>query len=232
MSRKISSIDVGNLRSVSERIRAIRVNSGLNQYQFGKSIGIAANSVSDLETGKKEPTETILIAIEYRYSINPGWILTGEGEMTIPSAVQNSICTDEFDFVPEFHQDIAAGHGAFVLSQEVKNQYAFRKEWISKYCSKNRCALFTAKGDSMLPLIGNGDKILVDMSKKEMSDIIDGKIYVFSEGDLLKVKRLVRKGSGLLAISDNKAEIPDPVEVDMLQFRLVGKVIWVGHVVK
>jgi len=84
----------------------------------------------------------------------------------------------------------------------------------------------------MLPLIGDGDIMLIDMSKKEMQDIIDGKIYSFSEWDLLKVKRLVRKGSGLLAISDNKAEIPNPMEVDMEQFRLIGKVVWIKHMVK
>jgi len=52
------------------------------------------------------------------------------------------------------------------------------------------------------------------------------------KGDLLKVKLLVRKGPGLLAISDNKAEIPNPMEVDMTQFRLIGKVVRIGHMVK
>lgn len=220
------------------RLSKIRKSLGLSQAAFAKEIDEArgAPAISQWENEVYTPSITVIDKICERFNINANWLISGQGEMfwsdviKLFSDVGSSL--DEFDFVPEFHQDIAAGHGAFVLSQEVKNQYAFRKEWISKYCSKNRCALFTAKGDSMLPLIGNGDKILVDMSKKEMSDIIDGKIYVFSEGDLLKVKRLVRKGSGLLAISDNKAEIPDPVEVDMLQFRLVGKVIWVGHVVK
>jgi len=81
----------------------------------------------------------------------------------------------------------------------------------------------------MLPSIGDGDLVLVDMSKKELRDIIDGQIYAFTEGDLMKVKRLVKKGSKIIALSDNKAEIPDPMEVDMEQFRLIGRVIWVGH---
>ena len=81
----------------------------------------------------------------------------------------------------------------------------------------------------MLPSIGDGDLVLVDMSKKELRDIIDGQIYAFTEGDLMKVKRLVKKGSKIIALSDNKAEIPDPMEVDMEQFQLIGRVIWVGH---
>jgi len=147
--------------------------------------------------------------------------------LKIPS--ENCPCLDDFSYVSKYEFNLAAGAGAYVLSQNVKHQYAFRTEWLNRCCQKNQCGLFTVRGNSMLPGIGDGDLVLVDMSKKEMRDIIDGQIYAFSEGDLLKVKRLVKKGSTIIAISDNKAEIPDPMEVDMEQFRLIGRVIWVGH---
>ncbi len=138
-------------------------------------------------------------------------------------------CLEDFNFVSKYYAQPSGGPGAYVLSQDVEQQYAFKTTWLKKRCQPNQCGLFTVRGNSMLPSIGDGDLVLVDMSKKELRDIIDGQIYAFTEGDLMKVKRLVKKGSKIIAISDNKAEIPDPMEVDMEQFRLIGRVIWVGH---
>jgi phage repressor protein C with HTH and peptisase S24 domain len=219
--------------NVGERLKGFRKSKNLTQQEFAKQLGTSASFISDIEKGKKLPGTSLLTSLKRIFDVDVNWLLTGEGEATIPLSYPECPCLDDFELFPKYEQSMAAGHGAYVISQEVDRQFAFRKEWLSRHgLNKKNCGLFPARGDSMLPLIGDGDIMLVDMSKKEMQDIIDGKIYCFSEGDLLKVKRLVRKGSGLLAISDNKAEIPNPLEVDLTQFRLIGKVVWIGHMVK
>lgn len=81
----------------------------------------------------------------------------------------------------------------------------------------------------MFPLIQDGDVVLVDLGQNELQGVREGKIYAFSEGDLIRVKRLIFKGSGeLWAISDNKQTSPDTV-IDMATFSLIGRVVWVGH---
>ncbi len=53
----------------------------------------------------------------------------------------------------------------------------------------------------MLPVLGSGDLVLVDLSKR---DIIDGKIYALVVGNDVKIKRLKRKYDGsLVVMSDN-----------------------------
>lgn len=227
----MSSIKLAQLK---DRLREIILENKIDQKEFANRLGISAGYASELLSGKKDKlSDTLAKLISFEFNVYYDWLLTGDGEMIIPVAVPECPCLDDFELFPKYEQSMAAGHGAYVISQEVERQFAFRKEWLSRHgLNKKNCGLFPARGDSMLPLIGDGDILLVDMSKKEMQDIIDGKIYCFSEGDLLKVKRLVRKGSGLLAISDNKTEIPNPLEVDLSQFRLIGKVVWIGHMVK
>jgi len=78
MSRKKSNYDKYELKKIGYRIKTLRKLFGLNQAEFGKSIGISGNYLSEIELGKVEPSKPILIAIEYRYSINQNDLISGE----------------------------------------------------------------------------------------------------------------------------------------------------------
>ena len=43
--------------TINERIKSLRATLGKSQKDFGASIGIKPNSVSDIETGKNNVTE-------------------------------------------------------------------------------------------------------------------------------------------------------------------------------
>lgn len=147
------------------------------------------------------------------------------------SVTLRSLMPADFTLVPKYRARLSGGPGAYVLSQDIESHLSFKNSWLNGKCQRDKCALFEVRGDSMAPLITDGDIVLVDISKSDPGDLIDGKIYAFSEGDRVKVKRLVSRGSALWAISENKPESPDAaVEKDC--FNLIGKVIWVGHEVK
>jgi transcriptional regulator with XRE-family HTH domain len=65
---------------ICERIKFIRDQSGMNQSEFSKKVGIPQSSVSELESGVREPSSnTILKLILFSDNINARWLLTGEG---------------------------------------------------------------------------------------------------------------------------------------------------------
>ncbi len=64
-----------------ERIKQIRKEKGLTQAAFGKLLGIAAPSVSKLESGENHPSEQTIRAICSGFNINRCWLETGTGEM-------------------------------------------------------------------------------------------------------------------------------------------------------
>jgi transcriptional regulator with XRE-family HTH domain len=63
-----------------KRIRALRMARGMKQKDLARAIGVAAPSLSELETGKsKEPSGPVLAALCRALQTNQDWLLTGKG---------------------------------------------------------------------------------------------------------------------------------------------------------
>lgn len=78
MSSKLLHTD-NDGSTLGTRIQEIRKENKLTQAQFGELIGLSQGFVSEMESDKLPPTETCLIAMEYRFSINKQWIAMGNG---------------------------------------------------------------------------------------------------------------------------------------------------------
>ena len=66
---------------MNERIKKIRKEFGLTQTEFGKKIGVKGNTITNYETGLRNPSEAIIMAICREFSVNELWLRTGTGEM-------------------------------------------------------------------------------------------------------------------------------------------------------
>jgi len=78
-------------------------------------------------------------------------------------------------------------------------------------------------GDSMDPLLRDGDEILVDRAPRPFRD----GVHVLRLGDMLHVKRVQAGAPGRLRlISANEAY--DPFDVDLAEVDIVGRVVWKG----
>jgi hypothetical protein len=85
-------------------------------------------------------------------------------------------------------------------------------------------------GDSMLPLLADGDDILVDMH--DGADRLRDGVYVLRNEEALMVKRIVlRPDGGLAVLSDNPAHQSWP-DADRSRIRIVGRVLWAGGKVR
>lgn len=66
---------------LKERIREIRKALKLTQVEFGKKIGVKGNTVTNYETGLRNPTDAVLLSICREFNVNEMWLRTGEGDM-------------------------------------------------------------------------------------------------------------------------------------------------------
>jgi hypothetical protein len=121
----------------------------------------------------------------------------------------------------------SAGDGVLVLDEAAKF-VPFEQETLERLrVHPENARLLTAAGDSMRPTIEDGEPLLVDIAD---TDVIDGRIYVFTIGDQVLVKRLRRLGNRLLMRADNRDLYPDEEEVPMIEpVRIIGRVRWVGR---
>lgn len=65
---------------ISKRINQIRKESGKSQAEFGKSLGVSRDVISNIEYGRVEPKDLFIDHLCHIYAINKQWLLTGEGE--------------------------------------------------------------------------------------------------------------------------------------------------------
>ena len=77
-----------------------------------------------------------------------------------------------------------------------------------------------AEGDSMEPLICDGDTVLF-VEEPEGSPVRDGHVYALRYGGSLKIKRLYRKANGDLIIRSDNSRYPDEVVPNSLTNELV-----------
>lgn len=65
----ISSQNVDNSLN-GEQIKAIRQKYGLSQQEFGSRLGVTHAHISKIESGKENPSETLLRLIKYEFKID------------------------------------------------------------------------------------------------------------------------------------------------------------------
>lgn len=131
-----------------------------------------------------------------------------------------------YSYIPKV--EAVAGAGATLeTSDAIVGYYAFRTDFLGReHISEQHSVLMDVRGDSMEPLLKDGDTVLVDQSDTQP---LDGRIYVVTLGDELRVKRIQKGLAGILLRSENPRYADIPVEgVALESFRIHGRVRWVG----
>lgn len=63
------------------RLRAARAMLGIDKKTAAKELKIKYYTYNEIEQGRKDLTLKLLQKLKDRYSINPTWIMLGEGEI-------------------------------------------------------------------------------------------------------------------------------------------------------
>lgn len=66
---------------MKNRIKQIRKENGMTQVEFGEKIGVKGNTVTNYETGLRNPTDAVILSICREFNINETWLRTGIGKM-------------------------------------------------------------------------------------------------------------------------------------------------------
>ncbi len=76
--------------TLENRLLEIRKALHINQTDFASSMGFGRSVIADIERGQTKVTTKILDAVMRKHSANVSWLLTGEGEMFLPSGGTDS----------------------------------------------------------------------------------------------------------------------------------------------
>lgn len=101
------------MNTISQRIRYLRKEI-LNKTQkdFGNAVGLKPNSISDIESGKNNPTEQTILAICREFNINYSWLTKGiepmyeQTDMSSMARI-DAIMTGENDFAKNLFKEFS-----------------------------------------------------------------------------------------------------------------------------
>jgi hypothetical protein len=126
--------------------------------------------------------------------------------------------------VPRLDLGASAGPGALPSGEGAFDTFRFSRRWLAEQgLDRAELSAIRVEGDSMEPLLNDGDEILVDRSPRTFRD----GIHLVRLGETLMVKRVASAGAGRIALLSQNLAYP-PVEVAADEVAIIGRVVWKG----
>ncbi len=124
--------------------------------------------------------------------------------------------------VPRLEIDASAGHGAAAAQEEAFDAFRFSRKWLSEQgLDGAQLSAIRVVGDSMDPLLREGDEVLVDRRRQPFRD----GVHVVRLDDSLLVKRVASLGAGRFSLLSQNLAYP-PIQVGADEFEIIGRVVW------
>ena len=84
------------------RLKELRKYLGLSQRAFAEKLGITDSGLSNLESGKRNLTEQMIISICREFNVNRAWLVEGVGDMftNLPETILDELAL-QFDLSQE-----------------------------------------------------------------------------------------------------------------------------------
>lgn len=197
------------------RIRELRKNRCMTMKELGAVVGLAESTISQYETGKREPdNETLLRLGEFfntsvDYLLGRETVIDGPPEPSVPGS----------KWIPVLGT-IPAGTPVEAIEDILDYE-----EITPQMASQGEHFALKIKGQSMEPKISDGDVVIV----RKQDDCENGEIaVVLVNGDEATVKRIKKRPEGLMLIPNNPAYEPmfySNAEIESLPVRIIGKVV-------
>ena len=204
-----------------ERIKQLIDDLGITQSEFAKRISIDASNFSKHLTGKLAISDSLINKIVVELGVSKEWLTTGNGTMypvsnndlhthirtvTLPS---EAITTEGRSGAKVYGLDVTAGN--FARDRMFTDDLVIGS--IDVPFINPDCSIVKVSGDSMKPIINNGDMIAI-REIKNPNLIFWGQIYVVLLEDYRMVK-YVRKHENpnrVILRSENKEY--DDIEIE------------------
>nr|DAV29916.1 MAG TPA: Repressor protein CI [Caudoviricetes sp.] len=222
------------MTELKNRIQSAMDYAQINGKELSILTGLTTAAISQYKTGKILTLNAMAAQkIADALGVNVEWLVTGEGNMIKPNIISlDNADSDKlpagFVQIPEYKICFGAGEAEEPTYEEIQDCVPayFRSSFFSdRGINPKNCKRFKVIGDSMIPLINDGDYITVDCTPKDY--IENNQIYALVFDHSLRIKRLIKSFKTLTIRSDNQI-YPDEVltlEEAAQMIHIIGKVI-------
>lgn len=206
----------------------------INGKELSVITGLTTAAISQYKTGKILTLNAMAAQkIADALGVNVEWLVTGEGNMIKPNIISlDNADSDKlpagFVQIPEYKICFGAGEAEEPTYEEIQDCVPayFRSTFFSdRGINPKNCKRFKVIGDSMIPLINDGDYITVDCTPKDY--IENNQIYALVFDHSLRIKRLIKSFKSLTIRSDNPIYSDEVLTLEEAaqMIHIIGKVI-------
>jgi len=189
-------------KTLSERLKIARKRAGLTQVRLAEKLGITYPTVNRYERGHRIPDADLLARIAEILDCDPGWLLSGHGEIDNPSS-ETSIDIPLLENIPDrFPENISDDVSIYIRLPETPDDgYAI-----------------VANDDSMSPSIKAGDYVIFRQTGANNGDIVVAR----DEWGEVMIRRLRKKKNEEFLVAEN----PDYRVIKISdKFTILGRVV-------
>ncbi len=222
---------MSDMSTLSSRIKWLKNTKQLKDSDLARAGGVKQPSVNDWASGKtKKLKSEVALRLAKELKLNMDWLVTGRGQPELESDELSNSNTSQYVKVFLSKVTFQAGYGCEPTIEEEQSGELInlKKDFFDNHhIDARKCICFRVEGDSMIPLIYEGEYVIVDTSQNDLRNIKDGKIYAICVEGAARIKRLYRKLDGSLIIrSENKDFSDDQIEGEKLNMiKLIGRVV-------
>jgi SOS-response transcriptional repressor LexA len=193
--------------SLGDRIKIARKKAGLTQGELAKKVGITYPTLNKYEKNRRVPNSQVLDRIARELNCDPGWLLSGAGDIPRASTAFDSLSVSNIPVLTRIPTEFPDR-----VSEEIIEYICLPKIPSGAYA-------LIVKGNNMSPNIKDGDyAIFFPNIPIGHGDII----VVIDEWGEWSLKRYRMKGDEVLLVSDN----PEYPTYGLAgKYKIVGKVI-------
>lgn len=220
--------DIGN------RLRQFREAAGMSQRELARRTGIQQNRLSKIEAGESDLIDQFFRPILKELDIEAQDLL-GDGSIT-KVAIHPVQAEDVETFdpltsarIPVIDIQVAGGPGSPVPEfVEILHPITFQLSWINaERLHPENLKVVEVSGDSMEPILHNGEKVLIDISK---TTVRNDRVFVIAYNNEARIKRLFLQADGRLRITSdnpNKTRYPDEFidGEEMNRVKIIGQAV-------
>jgi phage repressor protein C with HTH and peptisase S24 domain len=146
-----------------------------------------------------------------------------ESDLGAPEEISSKVAPDWVE-VPRLPLEASAGPGTVGAAEIPFDAFRFSRRWLREQgLEPALLSSIRVMGDSMDPLLRDGDEILVDRTPRPFRE----GVHVVRLGEALHVKLLQAVPPDRLRLI-SKNEAYEPVDVAMADVDVVGRVVWKG----
>jgi len=210
-----------SLEIIKRRVRQVLDARGVNMKRASLEAELGETFVRDLLERDRDPSASKLRQLAQSLGVTLAWLVGDADDPGEPGAYGDLIT------IPELDVRLSAGPGSFIEHENQVGIWQMSRRYLTDELRVNpvNLAVVEVTGDSMVPTLHSGDRVIIDHSDQNIGR---PGVYAIWDSNATVVKRLevvpYSDPPMIVLISDNKNHNQYTVPADQVQ--IIGRVVW------